>query len=499
LIVIAGAIVPGKYFRGTPISSREILEIGEIFDGIKFIGGGFISCGPRSGVKRNKDDRFWKDLVNVFDVTCSKDLDAVVFEYLSTGEFIDRYRTETEWNRWAEFGAQVILQHLDHPKSLIVELEASRGCVRYFNGGCSFCSEPAFGEPIFRSPIDIKTEIECLSKYSLRHLRVGALSCIFSYQAIGVSDSETPKPNPDMVKKLLTGIRSAAPELRVMHLDNANPAVMAAHLNETTEILKIIVNTCTSGNTLSFGLESTDPKVISANNLNTHPQEVQDMIRLVNRYGSLRGSSGLPKLLPGLNFVYGLSGESKNTYKMNFDFLKNILDSGLLLRRINLRQVIPSKKNLNTKFNTRKYHREFIKHKRMVREKIDRIMLKKILPAGVVLKDVFLEKQVGNVTFGRQIGTYPILIGVPYKVSLEEFHDVVVTDFGYRSATGIVTPFNINLEPLSALTALPAIGKKRAVRLFRHRPYKSMNDIQKVLDDPKLLLGFKKHISFDTS
>jgi radical SAM superfamily enzyme with C-terminal helix-hairpin-helix motif len=87
-------------------------------------------------------------------------------------------------------------------------------------------------------------------------------------------------------------------------------------------------------------------------------------------------------------------------------------------------------------------------------------------------------------------------MGIPYKVPLETFLNLVITDYGYRSATGIVTPFKINLEPMSALTALPGIGKKRAVRIFRNRPYKTLNHIQNVLDDPEILKGFENHISF---
>jgi radical SAM superfamily enzyme with C-terminal helix-hairpin-helix motif len=499
LIVIAGAIVPGKYFRGTPISKKEILTIGETFNGIRLIGGAYINYIARSGVKYDEKDKFAEELTNVFDVICTHDLDATVFDFFTTGELIDRYRTEEEWNKWAEYGAQIIKQHPDYPKSLIVELEASRGCVRFVNGGCSFCSEPGFGRPIFRAPEEIRSEVNSLAKYNLKHVRVGALSCVFSYNAIGIGESETPKPNPKLVKKLLTVIRASAPELKVLHLDNANPAVMGAHLKETTEILKIILKYCTSGNILSFGLESADPRVISNNNLNSNPEEVFEMIRLVNKYGSSHGSTGLPELLPGLNFVYGLKGESKNTYKLNLEFLKLILDSGLLLRRINLRQVISSNENLSSHFNTRKYHKEFIKHKKTVREQIDGPMLRKILPQGVILKDVFMEKQVGNITFGRQIGTYPILMGIPYKVPLENFYNLVITDYGYRSATGIVTPFKINHEPLSALSALPNVGKKRAARLLRNRPYKNINELQNALDVPKILKGFEKYISFDNS
>ncbi|MHA1989515.1 MAG: hypothetical protein ACW981_05135 [Candidatus Hodarchaeales archaeon] len=65
---------------------------------------------------------------------------------------------------------------------------------------------------------------------------------------------------------------------------------------------------------------------------------------------------GFPKLLLlGLNFSSGLHGETKKTFKSNFNFLKSIFDEGLLLRRINLRQMA----GLQQDFRPEKYMRYF--------------------------------------------------------------------------------------------------------------------------------------------
>jgi radical SAM superfamily enzyme with C-terminal helix-hairpin-helix motif len=272
---------------------------------------------------------------------------------------------------------------------------------------------------------------------------------------------------------------------------------MAAHLPESKKILNTILNTCTSGNILSFGLESADNKVIKMNNLNSNPQEVHDMIKLVNKYGSSRGSTGMPELLPGLNFVYGLKGETKETLIANLDFLKSILDEGLILRRINLRQVLTEKGIQDKRFRTRKYHRDFIKHKNSVREQIDRPMLKRLFPVGTTIKKVFMEITKGNTTFGRQIGTYPILVGIPYKIPEKKFYNVAITDYGYRSITGFTTPFKINFATERMLQALPGIGSKRARRLASSKPYRSFSDVNQVLDDQKLIQHFEGHLSFE--
>ena len=53
-------------------------------------------------------------------------------------------------------------------------------------------------------------------------------------------------------------------------------------------------------------------------------------------------------------------------------------------------------------------------------------MLKRLVPEGAVLRDVFLELHDGHVTYGRQVGTYAILVGLPYDAPLNQFVDTKV-------------------------------------------------------------------------
>jgi radical SAM superfamily enzyme with C-terminal helix-hairpin-helix motif len=63
-------------------------------------------------------------------------------------------------------------------------------------------------------------------------------------------------------------------------------------------------------------------------------------------------------------------------------------------------------------------------------------MLKKVVPLGTVLKNVRTEIYDGNHTFGRQLGTYPLIVGINKKVPLKEFYNIKVTGHMLRSITG---------------------------------------------------------------
>ncbi len=471
LVLLAGCLVPGRYLRGMPVSDREISLISEHFQGVKILGGPLVRFGFQK-------KRFEK----AFDHLAKKDLDACTFDFLSSGKLSDRDREPDEWAKWAVKGAVLTQSHPDFPQPLIAEMDMSRGCARYFTGGCSFCIEPMYGRPYYRDPDDVIKEVTELSKNGVTNFRLGGQACLFCYDAKGIGETETPEPNPTQMEHLLKGIHKASPNLRVLHTDNADPAVIAAHPEKSREILKLLVKYCTSGNVLSFGMESADPKVIEENNLNAQPEDVMKAIEIVNSIGGERGPTGLPAVLPGINFISGLKGETEGTFGINLGFLKGILDSGLLLRRINIRQVL----EVRGKFPVRKHYKQFRAFKEAVREEVDRPMLQRVVPEKTVLKDVYLELKKGKTTFGRQVGSYPILVGLPYEKELNQFVDVKVLDHGYRSITCIEHPLEINRASISALASIPGIGSKRAARIVRSRPIHTRQEFLSALDDKEV-------------
>ena len=503
IVVIAGMSVPGRYLSGFPASPNELISfLRGIHRPVKVLTGPAARFGfGISGGKKVTDIRVVED---IFDGIFDGDGEIVVSELLKNNLDVDRIdtslcRNPTSLKEFSIRGASIVQQHPFFPDHLITEIETYRGCARSIVGGCSFCSEPSKGISSFRSIKDITDEVQALYTNGIRHFRIGSQPCIFSYMSKGVGELEFPKPNPDALEKLFQGIRTIAPDLKTLHIDNANPGVLAHFPKECRRIAKTIIKYHTSGDVAAFGVESVDPVVIKENNLKASSDETMAAIRLLNEIGSKRGKNGLPELLPGLNFVFGLIGETKNTFRLNFEFLKQILDDGLLVRRINLRQVIPIPGTKMYSFgdkNVKKHIAEFQRFKRKVREQVERPLLKRLIPQGTILKDVFTEVYDGKLTFGRQMGSYPLLIGVPGVFPLDRFFDVNIVDYGYRSVTAVPYPLDINSAPRETIEAIPGIGKKRAARVLAQRPFKSKDDLIRSLDDPDVGRKLFEYINF---
>jgi radical SAM superfamily enzyme with C-terminal helix-hairpin-helix motif len=441
VVILSGMTVPGKYLRSSPITLKEIEYLCRTAAGVKVIGGpirlGYSSEGGMAASTLEMADE------NVF--VARQDIEAFVHDIIAPGPCIGdpdnvehRMRTVGEIGRWADKGAFIIRQHPDFP-NIMCEMETYRGCGR--DTHCSFCTEFFYGPSTYRSVEDVVAEAASLYKEGALYFRLGRQPDLFTYHAVDSGDS-LPRPNPQALESLYSGIRKVAPGLEVLHMDNANPATIATYPDECSKIMKTILKYHTPGDVAAMGMESADPAVIRANNLKAMPDDVFEAVELMNEIGSIRGSNGLSHLLPGLNFVHGLAGETKKTFGLNYDFLKNILDDGLLLRRINIRQVMPFSGTpvAEQQLPLAKNRKMFLKYKEKVRKDIDLPMLKRVVPEGTVLKDVLCEvwgeSSVG--TFGRQLGSYPILVGISEKLPIGKFVDVRVTGHGFRSISATV-------------------------------------------------------------
>ena len=490
LIIVMGVTVPGKYLGGKPLTIREAIRLfGFECDCVKVLGGpaARFGCGFEGG-KLSEPPEMAEPY---FDAVVSGDIECYVKNLLENDlnpENVDptEMRPSSSYIRdFAIKGAKIVTQHPNYPDYLICEIETYRGCPRSIVGGCSFCTTPLYGPPDFRPVKDIVDEVKALYKLGIRAFRLGCQPDLFAYMAHGAGEEEFPRPNPEALRKLYSGIRRVAPNLRTLHMDNGNPGTIAKYPEECREIAKIIISYHTPGDVVALGIESADPKVIKANNLKTLPEESLEAIKLLNEVGAKRGYNGLPELLPGINFVHGLPGETRKTFELNYQFLKQILEEKLLVRRINIRQVIPfpgTRIERKSIYIIRKHKRIFKLYKEKIRREIDHEMLKIVIPTGTVLREVYTEKHIGNYTYARQLGTYPILTVIHERLPLGKYIDVKVADHGMRSVTAVPYPLDPNTATMNLLQTVPGIGKKVATRIVANRPYKDLKDFMEKLE-----------------
>jgi radical SAM superfamily enzyme with C-terminal helix-hairpin-helix motif len=472
LIYLGGMTVPGKYVGGTPAEPDEVRELAWVAEGTSLMGGPI-----RFGVgERNEGatDTERRDLD--FDFVAKGDIEAAAFDLVRSEleGFSDRMRANAEIDRWADLGAFVVSEHPNYPEYLICEIETSRGCAYR----CSFCTEPLYGDPVFRDAASVIKEVESLYESGVRHFRLGRQADILAFGGNGEA------PNPDALRELYTGIRAVAPDLGTLHLDNMNPVTIVDYPERSREAISIIADHNTAGDTAAFGLESADPVVQERNDLLVTADECLEAVRAVNEEGGWRpggdGPSRLPKLLPGINLVHGLAGERPETYEHNKRFLHRVYDEDLLIRRVNIRQVMAfaGTEMAETGADVAIEHKEQFKpYKQAVREEIDRPMLRRLCPPGTRLPDVHLEYHRNGRTFGRQLGTYPLLVAIPGERPLEETVDIAVTDHGFRSVSGVPYPLDINDASMAELAAIPGLGQKRAGRIVVDRPHDSLGGI----------------------
>jgi len=393
LIIIAGVHTPGKYLSAVPATLKEIKQLTRNLQSKKIL------TGPAVLGTSVEGGRFF-ERADLGDFTI-KNLD---FSY-------DQIR------EYAIKGAEIVKQI---PDIRIIELETSRGCSRKEH--CSFCTEPIKYKLSFRSDKDIINEVKAFNKLGIKYFRLGKQSCYYSHpQAI----------------EILKSIRKQC-KIDVLHIDDVNPCNVIT--KRGIEITKAIVRYCTEGNTAALGIESFDPAVIKENKLNSDPETTYKTVKIINKYGQKRGANGMPIFLPGINILYGLIGESKTTNEHNLRWLKRFLKEDLLLRRINIRQVDIFKgtmlyETVGNKF-IKKNKKYYWKWRNQIRQEIDFPMLKKIVPQGTVLKDVRTEIYEGKTTFGRQIGTYPLIVGIKKRIPLKKFYSIKVVDHQLRSIVG---------------------------------------------------------------
>jgi radical SAM superfamily enzyme with C-terminal helix-hairpin-helix motif len=417
MIVIGGVQTPGKYLSAIPGTLAEISRFIKDVNCMKILTGPTAMAGEglfggRLATQQNEALEkygFDKVIPNL----------EYKFEKLMENNFTEDVVVSNLFKfirEQAILGAEIVKQHPQYKDFMIVDIETGRGCNA---AECSFCTEPVKNVFMLRPVQDIVDECVALSKQGIKNIRLGKQADFFS---------RTPQQIEQMLKAI---VEQCKPE--VLHIDNVNPRFV------TEEKVKLVVKYCTPGNVAAFGVESFDPKVIKLNKLNADFESAVKGAEMINKYGQERGYNGMPKFLPGINVIFGLEGESKKTHEYNMEGLKYMLDNNLFLRRINIRQVVvfEGTQMFDVKYKfLKKNKKHYWRWRNEIRQEVDLPMLKKVLPLGTVMKGLRTEIHDGNTTFARQIGSYPLVVGIKEKLELNKVIDVKVTDHMLRSVTG---------------------------------------------------------------
>ena len=396
LIVVLGVHVPGKYLSAVPGTLNEIIQM------IKELRCKKILTGPAVFGTQLIGGKFYEKAdLRAFDKI---DYSLFNFKYSDVKEFAIK-------------GAGIIKQIPDYR---MIEIETGHGCDI---GKCSFCTEPLKNRVAFREKEDVLKEVMEFYRLGARFFRLGKPNCVYTVP---------------FAVELLRKIRGKCPDIKVLHIDNVNPVKVV--LDKTNEITKAVVKYCSSGNIAAFGVESFDIEVVKQNTLNTSPNTAYEAIKILNKFGAERGEDGMPRFLPGINIIFGLRGETKKTHEENMKWLKRIYDEGLMLRRINIRQVAifegTSLFNEGKDKFLKKNKKLYWKWRNDIRQNIDWPMLKRVVPAGTILVNCYAEIYDGKTTFCRQFGTYPLIVGVKERLELKNFYDIEVGGHMLRSITG---------------------------------------------------------------
>lgn len=412
LVIVVGVQTPGKYLSARPGTLHEVEKLLRSFE------------EGRQATQDGAAPRSYRKVLTGPVLIGGTQARGGARPQVADAEYFDELRpftfdTYDQLQPLALKGASFIRQ-MPRLANRIVEIETGRGCPR--ERGCSFCTEPIKNKVQWRRPELVVEEVKTLMGFGARAFRLGKQSCIYSYEGGDHAKLEA----------MLSPLAAMRPA--VLHIDNANPQMIDEKRTE------LFVKYLTPGSTAAMGIESFDSRVTAANNLNCPYDLAFEAIRTVNRIGGFRGENGCHALLPGINILLGLAAETPETLDKNFAALKRILDEGLLIRRINIRRVVPFPgtplyQQVGRKF-LRKNMRYYVDWIEKVRQEIDIPMLQRLFPIGTVLKDLVSEVHNGHMTFLRQIGSYPIVVGIHERLPLDERFNVRVTGYMRRSLVG---------------------------------------------------------------
>lgn len=387
IYVIMGCFVEYKYFSSKPPKSDEVYGFLASVPAkivLFYVLGTSLGVGPDFASSR---------LSNT--VAAVEHGNAYRYAWLGHGSTAGMDLSDPDYDLLAKIGRvpPPLLSQLSRP--IIAEIETGTGCN---TPTCTYCIECLRRRRVvYRQPADVVAHMSCLYQQGVRHFRLGRQPNFFHF---GHHDAGA-------VERLLSGIREACPDLRVLHIDNANAGSVVTSAGR--RIARLVARYCTSGNVAPLGIESFDPHVRTATNISGSVDEVFEAIRVLNEAGAERGEDGLPRLLPGINLIDGLPGESQSTHPTNVSALERIYNSGLMTYRLFFRTLTPPTGTSLTPSVVPMREGYGVRHSEIV----DRFVLpmqSRVYPIGTVISGDWEAIQVEGMPMMRTVGTCSIRV-----------------------------------------------------------------------------------------
>ncbi|MDO5568982.1 MAG: radical SAM protein [bacterium] len=414
IYVVMGCFVKYEYVSAEPPSFLEVEKLLNCFSNIQTNKVLFYSLGGNELTRENVRKTVPNNLFNeiVFGNTYN-------YFLKETKNF---FQPNYDKLREISIASSSMLEQLKRP--LVIEIETATGCNR--KPGCTFCIEGMRGLPLqFRPVEDIVNEIKSLYDAGALYFRLGRQPNFYAYMDC----------NPDKIETLFKRIWQECPNIKTLHIDNVSPHNV--NTPEGKKITKIVAKYTTAGNITPFGIESFDPVIREKCNLNGSIEDIHKSIEIINKYGQQRGENGLPKLLPGINIIYGLDGQTNKTLDYNLKNLKKILDSGNWVRRVFVRKLTSPYGEQFDKYTEEELN-EFLYWSKTIEKEFIIPMLKEVFPIGLEISELRMEMYKDGNSILRQMGTCPVRVIIENKkLKLDEFYKVkVVGHIGNRTIIG---------------------------------------------------------------
>ena len=414
IYVVMGCFVKYEYVSAEPPTFKEVEDLLNKFSNEQNNKVLFYSLGGNELTRENVRKTVPKNLFSeiVFGNT---------YNYF-IGETGNRFKPNYDRLKSIAVASSSVIEQLRRP--LVIEIETATGCNR--KPGCTFCIEGMRGLPLqFRSQEDIVEEMKSLYNKGALYFRLGRQPNFYAYMDC----------SPQKIEELFKNIWINCPNIKTLHIDNVSPHNV--NTPEGIKITEIVAKYTTSGNITPFGVESFDPVIRKKCNLNGSIDDIHKSIDIINKYGKARGKNGIPKLLPGINIIYGLDGQSEKTLDHNLVNFKKILESDNYVRRVFVRKLTSPYGEQFDNYTDEEV-KQFNNWSKTIEKEFIIPMLEKVFPIGLEIDELRMEMYKNGDSILRQMGTCPIRVVVKDKeLKLDNFYKIKVIGYiGNRTIIG---------------------------------------------------------------